>query len=126
MTDFLDALITLAQETRPFATILRGPLTSGPSIAMEAAESDVSRHMDRNEAVRTAVVINAKHTDMTTAYEAVLAIQRRFTHLEEYPSGAGWQIVDVWAEDFPRLIGREKNNTWLFATSLTASIYYKE
>ena len=126
MNDFLDALIDIAQQTNPFAAILRGPLSSAPSISMEAAESSITRHMDRKEAVRTAVVINAKHPDMTTAYEAVLAIQRKLTHLPEFPSGDGWRIVDVWAEDFPRLIGREKNNTWLFATSLTASIYYKE
>lgn len=124
MTDFLDALIDIAQQTNPFATILRGPLTAAPSIAMEAAESSITRHMDRNEAVRTAVVINAKHPDMTTACEAVMAIQRKLTHLEEFPSGDGWRIVDVWADNIPRLIGREDDNTWLYATSLTASIYY--
>ncbi len=126
MTDFLCALIDLAETTQPFAAILRGPLLDGPSIAMEAAESDLTHHMDRNEAVRTAVVINAKHPDMTTAREAVMAIQRKLTRLTEYPVGEGWQIVDVWADDIPRLIGREDDNTWLYATSLTASIYYKE
>lgn len=126
MTDFLDALIDIAQQTNPFATILRGPLTAAPSIAMEAAESSITRHMDRNEAVRTAVVINAKHPDMTTAYEAVMAIQRKLTHLPEFPSGEGWQIVDVWADNIPRLVGREDDNTWLYASALTASIYYKE
>lgn len=126
MTDFLDALIDIAQQTNPFATILRGPLTAAPSIAMEAAESGITRHMDRNEAVRTAVVINAKHPDMTTAYEAVMAIQRKLTHLPEFPSGEGWQIVDVWADNIPRLVGREDDNTWLYASALTASIYYKE
>lgn len=126
MTDFLDALIDIAQQTHPFAAILRGPLTAAPSIAMEAAESSIDRHMDRNEAVRTAVVINAKHPDMTTAYEAVMAIQRKLTRLEEFPSGKGWQIVDVWADSIPRLVGREDDNTWLYASALTASIYYKE
>lgn len=126
MTDFLDALIDLAEATQPFAHIRRGPLTSASSISMEAAESSISRHMDRNEAVRTAVVINAKHPDMTIAYEAIMAIQRKLTRLPEFPSGDGWRIVDVWADDFPRLIGREDDNTWLYATSLTASIYYKE
>ncbi len=126
MTDFLSALIDLAETTQPFATILRGPLVDGPSIAMEAAESDLTHHMDRNEAVRTAVVVNAKHPDMTTAYEAVMAIQRKLTRLTEYPAGDGWQIVSVWADDIPRLIGREDDNTWLYATALTASIYYKE
>ena len=126
MTDFLDALIDIAETTQPFVRILRGPLGDGHSIAMEAAESTLTRHMDRNEAVRTAVVINAKHPDMTTAYEAVMAIQRKLTHLPEFPSGEGWRIVDVWADDVPRLIGREDDNTWLYATSLTASIYYKE
>lgn len=124
MTDFLDALIDLAETTNPFAAIVRGPLTAAPSIAMEAAESDITRHMDRNEAVRTAVVINAKHPNMATAYEAVRAIQHKLTHLPEFSSGEGWRIVDVWADDFPRLIGREDDNTWLYATSLTASIYY--
>lgn len=126
MTDFLDALIDLAEETQPFASILRGPLTDSPSIAMEAAESSITRHMDRNEAVHTAVVINAKHTDMTTACNAVMAIQRKLTRLEDFPAGDGWRIVDVWADDVPRLIGRQDDDTWLFATSLTASIYYKE
>lgn len=124
MTDFLNALIDIAEETQPFAPIVRGPLTAGVSIAMEAAESSLTRHMDRNEAVRTAIVINAKHSDLTTAYEAVLAIQRRLTRLTDFPSGDGWRIADVWADDLPRLIGREDDNTWLYATALTASIYY--
>lgn len=124
MTDFLDALIDIAQQTAPFALILRGPLTDGPSISMEAAESSLHHHMDRNMAARTAVVINAKHPDMTSAYEAVMAIQRKLIHLPEFPSGTGWRIADVWADDVPRLIGREDDNTWLFAATLTASIYY--
>lgn len=123
MTDFLDALIELAQQTPLFSPILRGPLTAAPSITMEIEGSVPTAHMDRREAIRSSVVIRGKHADMATAFGAVLAIAQLLSRRKEYPSGENWQIVSVYMENAPRLIGREKDNTWLIEAKVGVWVY---
>ena len=53
------------------------------------------------------------------------AIYSKLTRATFYPSGPGWEIVDIINGVYPRIIGREENNMWLLASSLYLKIYQK-
>lgn len=124
MTDFLDALISIAAQTAPFSPILRGPLTAAPSISMEMTQSSSTAHMDHRKALRSRVSIRVKHQDLPTALGAAEMIQRQLNQQREYPCGEGWQIVNVFTESAPSLMGREKNNAWLVEASIGVWVYF--
>ena len=52
-------------------------------------------------------------------------IHHALTRMTAYPEGEGFEIVDITNETLPQLIGREENNLWLMASSLTVKIYVK-
>jgi hypothetical protein len=47
------------------------------------------------------------------------------TRATSYPAGEGWQIVDITNATLPQRIGREENNMWLMASSLSVTYYQK-
>jgi hypothetical protein len=53
-------------------------------------------------------------------------IMDTLTRLKSYPTGNGWQIVDITNGNLPRVIGREENNSWVMACDLVVKIYRKD
>lgn len=121
----MHAIIDLAQGTNPFAQILRGPLPAAPSISMEPGPSLPVHHMNRGMEIALPITINLKHPEMAVAADTAWNVVRSLCTQDSYPSGEGWQIASIWCDATPRLIGREHDNTWLYAASVTASIYIK-
>jgi hypothetical protein len=52
-------------------------------------------------------------------------IHSALTRARSYPSGEGWQIVDIQNYTLPQIIGREGNNDWLMASSLSVTFYWR-
>jgi hypothetical protein len=52
-------------------------------------------------------------------------IHSALTRAREYPSGDGWQIVDIVNYTLPQIIGREQNNEWLMASSLSVNFFWR-
>lgn len=129
MTDVntvLLAVIALAQATNPYATIMIGPLPADNSICMGiSAGYDENSFMSRNAVVTLDVVCNGKHTDQQTVSEALNVIHAALTRATSYPTGTGWQILNITTSALPSCIEKQDNGQFLYGSALTIKYYDK-
>lgn len=123
----VEAVATLINEMKPFANITRGALGSDNGLCCEIAPSNAQEvYLDKNAYLIVTLAINGKHTNMQTLSDTLNNIMDTLTRAKSYPSGTGWQIVDITNGTLPRVIGRENNNAWLMACDLVIKIYRKD
>jgi hypothetical protein len=110
-----------------FAAITRGALGTGNGLTCEIAPSMASEvYMDKNAYIPLTLALNGKHGNLDVLTDTMNNIIDTLTRLTSYPSGDGWQIVDITSGNLPRIIGREENNAWVMAGDLIVKIYRKE
>lgn len=126
INEVVEAVIGLMNGLHPFAAVTRGALPTGPGLTCEVGPSTpLAVHMDKNSVIPLDVTLNGKHADLKTLSDTLNDIHSALTRARSYPSGDGWQIVDIQNYTLPQLIGREGNNDWLMASSLSVTFYWR-
>lgn len=121
----IEAVIGLMNATNPFASVTRGALPSGDGITCEIGPSIPDAvYLDKEIYIPLDITINGKHSNLKTLSDDLNTIHDTLTKMTAYPSGDGWEIVDISNTTMPQLIGREENNTWLMASSLSVKLHY--
>ena len=122
----LEAVIGLMNATSPFASVTRGALPTGVGLTVEIAPSSPSEvYLDKNLYVPLDVTLNGKHSNLKTLSDAMNKIHSTLTRAKTYPASDDWEIVDISNYTLPEIIGREDNNEWLMASSLSVKFYWK-
>lgn len=123
----VEAVVTLINAMDNFATMTRGALGTGNGLTCEIAPSMPAEvYLDKNSYIPLMLALNGKHTDLQMLSDTMNNIIDTMTRRTEYPSGNGWEIVDIVGGNLPRIIGREPNNAWLMAGDLVVKIYRKD
>ena len=122
----LEAVIGMANATRPFSSITRGALPTGQGLTCEIGPTaPQATHMDKNTVIPLDITINGKHPNLMTLSDAMNTIHSALTRATDYPSAEKWEIVDIVNLTLPQIIGREQNNDWLMASSISAKFYQR-
>lgn len=123
----VESVINLINGMGNYATMTRGALGTADGLSCEIAPSVAqSVYMDKNAYIQLTLAMNGKHHNLHILSEAMNNIIDTLSRRTEYPSGNGWEIVDITSGNFPRIIGREDNNAWLMAGDLVVKIYRKD
>ena len=123
----VEAVITAINNLTLFATMTRGALGTDVGLTCEVAPSYAETvFLDKNAYFQLTLAINGKHYDLQTLSDTLNNIMDTMTRTKSYPSGNGWEIVDISNGNLPRIIGREDNNVWLMACDLVVKIYRKD
>ena len=123
----IEAVATLINAMNNFAPITRGALGSDNGLCCEIAPSNAQEvYLDKNAYFFITLAINGKHTNMQILSDTLNNIMDTLTRAKSYPSGTGWQIVDITNGTMPRVIGREQNNAWLMACDIIIKVYRKD
>ena len=123
----VESVMDLIDGLTLFATITRGALGIGNSLSCEIAPTvPEAVFYDKNAYIPLTLALNGKHDDLQTLSDALNNIVDTMTRKTSYPSGDGWEIVDITSGNLPRVIGREDNNSWLMACDLVVKIYRKD
>ena len=126
INEVVEAVIDLMNVTEPFADVTRGALPTGVGITCEVGPSTPEAvYLDKNSLVPLDLALNAKHGNLETLSDALNTIHSALTRATAYPSGDGWEIVDITNYTLPQIIGRENNNEWLMASSLSVKFYWR-
>ena len=130
INEVVEAVITKMNTLSLFASVTRGALPTGVGITCEVAPSTPSEvYLDKNAYVPLDLTINAKHPNLKTVSDAMNDIHSALTRATSYPADSAntprWEIVDITNYTLPQIIGREENNEWLMASSLTVKFYWK-
>ena len=119
----VEAVAGLINTLGLFANIYRGALGTGNGLCCEVGPTyQEAVYLDKNKYVPVDLTINGKHTDLQTLSEAMNKIHESLTMLRSYPSGTGWQIVDITTATEPQVIERESVGAWLMASSLYVKV----
>lgn len=122
----MEAVIGMMNGLQPFATVTRGALPTGPGLTCEIGPSAPQAvHMDKNSVIPLDVTLNGKNADLKTLSDTMNDIHGALTRARSYPSGEGWQIVDIQNATLPQIIGREENNIWLMASALSVTFFWR-
>ena len=123
----VESVITLINGMGNFATMTRGALGSYDGLSCEIAPSYAEAvFMDKNVYFPLTLALNGKHHNLQTLSETLNNIMDTLTRSTTYPSGNGWEIVDITNGNLPRVIGREDNNSWLMACDIIIKLYRKD
>ena len=123
----VESVAALINDMNLFATITRGALGIGNSLCCEVAPSATETvFMDKEYYLPLTLAINGKHDNLQTLSDALDNILDTLSMSKTYPSGTGWEIVDITAGNQPRVIGREDNNQWLMNADVIIKIYRKD
>ena len=119
------AVIEMMDATDPFADVTRGALPVGAGLVCEIGSSMPSNDfLDRSNVTQIDLTLNGKHPNLETLSDAMNAIHGALTRATDYPSGDGWQIVEITNQMLPSVIGREDNNMWLMASGLYVTVHW--
>lgn len=123
------AVIGMMNALTPFATVTRGALPTGNGISCEtSAYMNAETYLDKGARIPVSLTLNGKHTDLQTLTDTLNGIHDSLSKVRTsagYPSGTGWQVVDIWTETYPRVIGREPDNRWIMASSVVINLEKK-
>ena len=123
----IESVIALINAAQTFATMTRGALGTGDGLTCEVAPSVYSQvYMDKNAYITLTLAMNGKSRKLQTLSDTLNNIIDTLTRSKTYPSGNGWEIVDIVSGNLPRIIGREPDNSWLMAADLVLKIYRKD
>lgn len=125
----VESVMDLINNMNNFAPIRRGALGTDPGLVCEVAPSTVdSVFLDKNSYIFLDLTMNGKHKNLELLSDTMNNISDALTRMKEYPSGNGWEIVDITAGSPPEptVIGREDNGEWLMASSVIVKYYRKD
>lgn len=128
INEVLEAVMDMIDGLNLFAKISRGALPAGPGLVCEIGPSTPSEvYLDKNSYIPLDVTINGKHSNLKTLSDAMNTIHAALTRAKVYPAdtAGNWEIVDISNYTLPQKIGREENNDWLMASSLSVKFYWK-
>ena len=125
----IESVMDIIDTLDNFALIRRGALGTEPGICCEVSPSTVdSVFLDKNSYVFLDLTLNGKHSDLQILSDTLNNISDYLTRLKSYPSGNGWQIVDITkgSPSEASLIEREQNGYWIMASGLIIKFYRKD
>ena len=115
----VESVMDLIDGMKLFALITRGALGTGNGLACEVGPtSPETVFMDKNQYIPIDLTINGKHDDLDLLTDTMNQIHEELTMRRSYPSGNGWQIVDITTLTEPQIIAREDSNQWMMASAL--------
>ena len=122
--EILQAIIKMAQSAAG-VPIVTGSMPPMSGIAMTGDSAPESVFLDIGTNERMSIICNGKNSNQETVIRQLDAIHASLTRRKDFPSGATWQVYAIETVASPRLIGREKNNQWIYGSSLLVKINTK-
>ena len=123
----IESVMDLIDAMGNFAAITRGALGTDNGLTCEIAPSNTAEvYLDKNSLEPVTLALNGKHHDLQVLSDTLNNILDSLSRRTSYPSGDGWEIVDITKGILPRVIGREQNNAWLMAADLVIKLYRKD
>ena len=119
----VEAVMDMIGEMGLFSPISRGALGTGNGLTCEVGPtSPETVYLDKNQYIPIDLTINGKHDDLEVLTDAMNLIHESLTMARSYPSGNGWEIVDIQTMTEPQVVAREDSNQWVMASALYVKI----
>ena len=123
----VEAVMDMIDDLNLFAPIRRGALGTKSGLCCEIAPTSPTEiYMDKNRQETIDLTLNGKHEELETVTEAMNTIHEDLTFRKEYPTGEGFQIVDIETLTAPQVVGRDEYGLWLIASNLGVKIYMRK
>lgn len=119
----VESVMDLIDAMGLYAQITRGALGTGDSLSCEIGPTTPETvWLDKNQYIPVDLTINGKHSNLQTLSDTMNLIHENLTMRTDYPAGGRWQITDIATQTEPQVIGREQDNRWMMASSLSVRV----
>jgi hypothetical protein len=114
----LEAVISIIDTLGLYAALDIGPLpvANGLSIAPASGGVEESTLVHGGQYSLT-VVINGKHTNQASLYDALSKLHEHLEKLAVYPTGTNWAIIGIRSIGSPAYLDHETDG-WLYGSSI--------
>ena len=129
VTDIIDNIATLAEETEPYANIVYGSDPPIDGICMiSSGVGPMQTHLDKGMIYDLPVVLNGKNADQQLLLNDLTKIHETLTRRTSYAdiSTDACQVVDIATTAIPSIIGREQNKQWVCGSSFNVKFYWRK
>lgn len=129
VTDLVDNIATLAEETSPYASIVYGSDPPINGICMiPSSVGPFQTHLDKGMVYDLPVVLNGKNEDQKVLLDDLTKIHETLTRRTSYSdiSTDACQVVDIATTALPSIIGREQNKQWVCGSSFNVKFYWRK
>ena len=127
--DVLNAVINQAEAAVPelYAKINIGamPPDNGISVAISTGSPEAT-FQTKAMVYSFDMVLNGKHTNAETVFNALNDIHQALTLTKTYPKTDKYQVLNIITTSTPSYIGREENSQILYGSSLEVRFYFKQ
>ena len=124
--DVLAAVISLAEETKPYASIVIGAVPPADGISIAWTDGfPLSVFRNKNAVMDMTASLNGKHTDHSVVSDALGCIHEALSRRQQYPESEKWQIIDISTKKAPHPISEEQTDQCLYGSSLRVKFYLR-
>lgn len=124
LNEIIDAVMDLAEDTNPYASIVRGPMPPDNGIAVYMATGTPNAtFLNKRIVYDIALTLNGKNASQEAVSAALNEIHTALTTATEYPATENWEICDIETMALPSYLDREENNQYLYGSSLRVRAY---
>lgn len=124
INEIIDAVMDMAEETNPYADIVRGPLPPDNGIAVYMATgSPNATFLSKRIVYDFTLTLNGKNASQEAVSAALNAIHTALTTATAYPHTDAWEICDIETVALPSYLDREENKQYLYGSSLRVRAY---
>lgn len=124
----INDIIDMAEEgTDLYANIIIGntPPTDGISAFVSSGMPELT-DLEKGMIMSMHVMVNAKHRNQDTAFDALYKIHKRLTKTKVYPNKEEYQIANIETITLPSLLLREENGSYVFGSTLNIEFYWRK
>lgn len=124
LQEAFDALRNIALVSQDVYTRIRvGAMPAEDSIVMAvSAGVEENTGLDLRGDLNLDIVVNAKHKDQTSAWDALNDIHYTLPRMKDLPLGDGWQVLSVSTSSSPTFIEFD-GNQYLYGSGLEVHIF---
>ena len=127
INDVLQAVIDMAEEIQPYASIVVGALPADNGISMTVgAGAPQTTFMTKGMVYEIDCVLNGKHSAQETVFDTLNDIHQALTMTKDYPATDEYQILDIQTTSSPNYIEREENKQYLYGSSVRVRFFFKK
>lgn len=116
LTEIFESVVDWVNSLGHAAVVGAMPPHNGIAMQISTGATDTT-FLDKTLVVGLSIIINGKNESQSTALDELNEIHQSLVMTKDYPSGDGWQIVDIRTDSFPNYIGRE-DSQFLYGSAI--------
>lgn len=121
----VESVLSMTSPLNLYAGVKNGPLPPDNGLSLTVSGGGpASTFLTKGMAYELDLVLNGKHADQMTVFDALNNIHQALTQTKTYPVTNEFQITNIETTTSPSYLGQEENKQYIYGSSLRVRFFY--